>query len=292
MALAPPWPAPDAKLHKMHYLGLCCIVKDETPFLEEWIAFHTLMGVESFVIYDNGSAQPVKETLRHMLSPGYIRVLAADGKALQMPCYNHCLETFGHEFFWLGFIDMDEFALPVAESDLRLLLKSYERHAGLGGNWLIFGSSGHKTRPQGLQIENYTMAMPELKDRSRHVKLFAQPGRIRNMYNPHLGVFKPGEHAVDTAERPLVGPFSLTPDWSRLQINHYYYRSTQDYYAKLNRGMADSTRKHHIPEKLNPPHGTVQDLKAALYAPIVRDLIAGAPQGMCAALARSKHGGK
>ncbi len=271
----------------MHYLGLCCIVKDETPFLEEWIAFHTLMGVESFIIYDNASAVPVAETIGRMIEPGYIKLFRIPGKAQQVPCYNHCLNEFGKDFFWLGFIDMDEFALPVSDGDLRVLLSRYEKHAALGLNQMNFGTSGHKTRPEGLQIENYTMAMPEREDMNRHVKLFTRPKRTLGMTNPHIGEFKDGELPVNTSEIPIDGPFSIPPVWDKAQLNHYYYRSTQDYFNKLSRVRGSTGTRHHMPAKLDPPPGTIRDLRAALYAPIVRDLIADAPNGSCAALARA-----
>ena len=269
----------------MNYLALCCIVKDEHPFLEEWIAFHTLMGVEAFFIFDNESEVPVTETLRHLLAERYITVLHARGKAQQIPCYNHCLREFGRRFAWIGFLDADEFALPVRDGDLRVLLSHYGRHAGLGGNWMPFGSSGHKQRPQGLQITNYTLAMPEWERMTRHIKLFVQPDRIRSFFNPHVAVPRPGSFLVNTQEKSLAGPFSVPPCWEDLQINHYYYRSSQDFYLKLMRGKADSTDGHHIPEKVDPPAGTVEDLKAARYAPLVQALLDHADEGSCAALA-------
>jgi hypothetical protein len=113
----------------VHYLGLCCIVKDETPFLEEWIAFHTLMGVEAFVIYDNGSSIPVRDTLHPMFDKNFITVINAPGRIQQLPCYDHCLKVFGGQFAWLGFIDMDEFAVPLRHGDLRLMLSEYENYA-------------------------------------------------------------------------------------------------------------------------------------------------------------------
>lgn len=47
----------------MRYLALCCIAKDEDPFLKEWIAYHSLLGVEHFFIYDNESRRPIREVL-------------------------------------------------------------------------------------------------------------------------------------------------------------------------------------------------------------------------------------
>jgi hypothetical protein len=203
----------------------------------------------------------------------------------QLPCYNHCLEEFGRDFAWLGFLDADEFALPVRDNDLRILLSGYEQYAGVGGNWMPFGSSGHKKRPPGLQIANYTLALPEWEEMTRHVKLFVQPARTEGFGNPHAAVSRPGFLMVNTREKPLTGPFSVPPCWDDLQINHYYYRSSQDYYLKLRRGRADIAGKHYIPEKVNPPAGTTEDFKAARYAPQVQALLAHAPEGACAAFA-------
>ena len=40
----------------MDKLAICAIFKDEAPYLLEWLAFHRMMGVDAFVLYDNGSS--------------------------------------------------------------------------------------------------------------------------------------------------------------------------------------------------------------------------------------------
>ena len=37
---------------RVKHLGLAGIVRDETPFLREWVDFHLLAGIERFVLYD------------------------------------------------------------------------------------------------------------------------------------------------------------------------------------------------------------------------------------------------
>ena len=46
------------------YLSLCAIVKNEAPYLPEWIEFYKLVGVEKFYIYDNDSTDNTKEVLK------------------------------------------------------------------------------------------------------------------------------------------------------------------------------------------------------------------------------------
>ena len=39
----------------MDKIAICAIFKDEAPYLLEWLAFHRMIGVDLFVLYDNGS---------------------------------------------------------------------------------------------------------------------------------------------------------------------------------------------------------------------------------------------
>ena len=37
-------------------IAVCAIFKDEGPYLLEWLAFHKLIGVDLFFLYDNDSS--------------------------------------------------------------------------------------------------------------------------------------------------------------------------------------------------------------------------------------------
>ena len=53
----------------MKYAALCCIAKDEDAFLKEWLACHSLMGFEHFIIYDNQSSRPIADQLEGFAGP-------------------------------------------------------------------------------------------------------------------------------------------------------------------------------------------------------------------------------
>src|SRR5579864_641120 len=40
-------------LFMKHFLAICAIVKNEHDYLLEWIAYHRVVGVEHFLIYNN-----------------------------------------------------------------------------------------------------------------------------------------------------------------------------------------------------------------------------------------------
>ena len=54
------------------YLVACAIFRDEAPFLAEWIAFHRLVGVDHFFLYDNGSQDEPESVLAPFLAEGCV----------------------------------------------------------------------------------------------------------------------------------------------------------------------------------------------------------------------------
>ncbi|MDR2695550.1 MAG: glycosyltransferase family 92 protein [Deltaproteobacteria bacterium] len=265
----------------MKYLALCAIVKDEDLFLEEWICHHALLGVEAFVIYDNESAYPVRRRLRPFMNGSFLTVVDIRGRGQQMIAYNHCLRAFGRNFRWLGFLDLDEYAVPKRTNDLRVLLQNYEDAAALGLNWQCFGTGGHKTRPQGTQLENYVLAL-DSKYWRRHIKSFVWPQAVTGVWNPHFALPLDGRQTVNERHEPVTGAFNNDFSAEFGQINHYYYRSWQDYHEKLLRGMADGGR-HAMPEKINPPRGDVPDTGALHFVPALRAMLAREDRAACLA---------
>lgn len=224
----------------MHYLALCCIVKDEDPFLREWLAFHSLLGVEHFYIYDNCSKNLIRKQLEGFVNGARVTIRRVEGKRMQLPVYDDCLKSFGDSCRWIGFIDIDEFVCPMRDTDLRVLLAEFEQYGGLGATWHMIGSSGHLRRPAGPVIANYTQAFAVQE--SFVVKSFVQPSRTAQCGNPHTFRYLPGYYCVNEDHYPLSPSQQFTFATGRkVRINHYFLRSQQDFEEKLQRGRADST---------------------------------------------------
>ena len=218
----------------MQYLALCAIVKDEGPFLREWLLYHSMIGVEHFFLYDNGSSPPVSESLGELAAMGHVTILGTPNRAMQLPVYNHCLTEFGSRFAWIAFIDVDEFICPAEASDLRPLLAEYEPYGGLALSWRVFSSNGHDTRPDGLVIENYTAWVDE---KNVQIKSIVRPEKTAGCRNAHAFGYLNGAFCVNESHEPLPpgGAFWL-PSHERVWLNHYYYKSREDFAVKLSRG--------------------------------------------------------
>ncbi len=222
----------------MHYLSICAFIKDEHAYLPEWIEFHRLLGVEHFFIYDNGSAIPIARTLEEDVCQGIVTVTPFPGRAQHIPAYQECLNTHRNASQWMAFIDTDEFLHPSEGEDLRSLLVGFEEHAGLGVNWVMFGSSGHLLRPEGLQIERFTMRPPDGYPPNTHIKSVMQLQHTKRALGTHH--FHPvyGRRVVNECFRDIDGPFSPF-SVEKIRINHYWTRSRQEFADKIGRGRSD-----------------------------------------------------
>jgi hypothetical protein len=222
----------------MNYLSVCCIAKDEHPFIKEWIHHHLLVGAEKIIIFDNESSPSLRISLREYVQHGLVDLYEIPGKEQQMAAYDCCLKEYEGKSKWIAFIDVDEFLIPKKHNDVRMILSDYEDYGGLGVHWVEFGSSGHLTRPLGGQMRNYVHRFPLEHPKNMHIKSIVQPGRIKSACDPHKFIYHEPWFCVDENRFPLAesqGPFTARD----IQLNHYYYRSQEDYCQKLDRGRAD-----------------------------------------------------
>ncbi|HWV28160.1 MAG TPA: glycosyltransferase family 2 protein [Dyadobacter sp.] len=237
-----------------YYLSVCCIVKDENDYLAEWLDYHRKIGVEHFYIYDNGSKSPVRHAIAALGYSDWVTVTHIPGQNMHVKAYQHCLDNFGYNSRWIGFIDMDEFIVPKNESaSLPGLLEKYENYGGLGLSWLIFGSNNHVEKPAGSQLENFTRRSEVSFPPNRHIKSIVQPRFVQSAYKSHCFKFKPGYSCVNEHFVPIEEAWAdVSVD--TIQLNHYYCRSLEEYRQKVERGISDTKRKRKLEEFHNHDH--------------------------------------
>lgn len=219
------------------YFSMCAIVKDEGAYLPEWITHHRLMGVTRFYIYDNESRIPVSETVKPF-DHGDVTVVPFPGRGMQMKAYSDAVSRASGVSFWLAVMDPDEFLMPVLKSDMLDILSEHEASAALCVNWIMFGPSGHKIRPSGLQFDAYLKRNPENSPVNAHVKSIVRPELALKPLNPHAFVYAAGSTAVNENCAPVEGAFSSPVSVSKVRINHYFTRSEVEYRVKISKGDA------------------------------------------------------
>lgn len=229
-----------AEIYKNN-LAFVAIIKNEAPYIREWILFHKMVGVDKFYIYDNDSEDNLYDTISDFVKDGLVEYTYFPGKCMQMPCYNDAISKHKDECKYMGFIDCDEFVIPVdSDTLLNILDKRINGNAkGLGINWRTYGSSGKKNMPEGLVIENYTYRSRANDDINKHIKTICDPRFVETFDNPHYPIYQDGYYSVDEEGKEIYGPFNLNNTVNRVRINHYFTKSLEEYIKKMNRGKAD-----------------------------------------------------
>jgi hypothetical protein len=215
-------------------LGLCTIQRDRGRWVDEWIAFHYLVGFRKFYFFAHRCADDTHQALLRLQKVFDIEtfVVNADTDRPQLQVYQYAYRHFGAGVDWMAFIDADEFLFPTVGDDIAAALEPYQHRelSALAVYWLCFGSSGHVAEPYGLIIENYTRRAPDDFPPNRHVKSIVRGGlgdAVRVSQNSHL--FNTPQGTVDELFRPVTHGCMETvePSHGRLRINHYLCQSYQ-----------------------------------------------------------------
>lgn len=217
----------------MHYASICAIIKDEDKDVREWLNYHFLIGFEHVLIFDNNSHIPLKETLSDFISNGLVTVVDFPlNHAQQLSAYMSALKYWGNNTRWLAFIDVDEFIVPLQKDDIRDFLDDYTQYAGVGANWTMFSSNGHVMRPSGGILENYTACLGI----NPHIKSIVQPAMTQVAKSAHHFIYSSSNFCANEDGIPIPG-FCTYPLADKIRINHYYYKSRNDFYEKIDRGL-------------------------------------------------------
>jgi Glycosyltransferase family 92 len=211
------------------------ILRAEDPFLDEWIAYHRLLGVERFVLYDDDPRQNLRVLLQKHLD--YITIFdwkdgyhVAPGRNRQTRAYEHALRNTCSE--WLTFIDGDEFIVLRNHDSIQEFVSDFGSSQAIVLTWHVFGHNGHFSNPKGLITESLTRRQKE-------------PGRMtKSIVRPEYVIAVPNAHACKMRNHRLVHDANqrvYTNDpypgkTSTAHVNHYMCRSFENWMSRVGRG--------------------------------------------------------
>ena len=204
-----------------YFLSLCILVKeDDRDYLEEFILYYWIHGVEHFYIYDNSSDNIISDFLfKKYFFRKTCTIISYPGLSQQVNSYNACLKEYGKNTEWLYFVEINEYILPKKHSTLREFLKDYDDVHAIGINWVSFGTSFHKKKQYGLIIDKYQHCSDK---EDVHIKTICKPKFVdtfRNRY--YIEIFEASKY-VDANRNNIIGPFNKHNNNSNIiQINSY-----------------------------------------------------------------------
>lgn len=218
-------------------ISVCCMFKNESIFLEEWIKYHLVIGIDHFYMYNNNSDDNFLEILNPYIDSGIVDLINWPYQSSQMLAYEDCYKKNKSETNWLTFIDIDEFVCPISSDNIKSWLQSYSNYPGVAVYWKQFGSNGKLIHDKtNFVIEQYTQCWPK---HSTFTKMFCNMDfQMIDFSNPHIIRSK-----ISGINTPPVNQFKKIitlginrcsgKNNSTIQINHYWGKAYDSFQEKL-----------------------------------------------------------
>jgi sulfur relay (sulfurtransferase) DsrC/TusE family protein len=220
-----------------YYLTMCAIAKNEGRYLQEWIEYHNMLGVEKFYLYDNESTDNTKEVLQPYVDKGLVEYTFFPGIKMQLKAYKNCVKKHKHDTQYIAFLDIDEFIVPLNHNTIPEYMHSLGKFSGVQINWMVYGSGGAKTRTEGFVIDRFrSHSLPD-EPLNHHVKSIVNPRRILGIFSAHRPVL--WGYFVDENGNRIKESFWTRPIvMSKIRVNHYAIKSYEEFLEKRSRGRA------------------------------------------------------
>jgi hypothetical protein len=219
-------------------------IKNEGPWLIEWIAHYKAIGIDSIIVYYNDCDDGSDDLLRSLHDCGEIIAIANDvtpDVSPQLQAYAHAfsLLRIPHQHDWVAFIDSDEFL--VAEeplNDFGAMIEAVQQasHGGvdcIAVNWDWFASPEQFEWQNGLTVDRFRSAYKhEMK------KCLFRPESALSIADIHFPLLAPKARAVDASGHEIA---AVTTDARAVgeeivRLNHYFARSFEEFILKKMRG--------------------------------------------------------
>ncbi len=232
-------------------------MKDEGPYILEWLAWHKAIGVTDFVVFTNDCSDGTTEILDHLTEHGEVLHLpnpavAVERSDLQPVAlrYVQQMREFRQADYFIS-MDVDEFInVRVGQGHIKDLLGVLPSFDVLSISEILHGSNGRVEFEDGLVTEQFPRHQTELPGwQKRHcgvkslVRLSDRIARIRN-HRPDIkagvsdpvwldGSARPTEHFLD---RKDANGHNVRETYELVSLDHFPLKSVHTYLAKVFKG--------------------------------------------------------
>ncbi len=240
-------------------------MKNEGPFILEWIAYHKSIGVDHFLVYTNDCSDNTNAILDRLQALGHVTRRdnpwkKDSGKKPQQVALKDAatLEVFA-KADWILTIDVDEFVnIHVGDGTFADLFRACNYPNVISFTWKFFGNKDIHAYEDKPITEQFTACAPEFIPKPRLGWGFKSMFHKTSPYT-RIGVHRP--LGIDEGEEDQVrwvnGSGRAMPDmlltnngWRSTKrslgyrlatLNHYILRSADSFLVKRDRGRINHT---------------------------------------------------
>ena len=234
-------------------------MKNEAPYILEWVAYHRAIGVDTFLIYTNDCTDGTDEILGRLQDMGILQHRKNDnwkGNSPQQYALNQALkEPVIQNADWIIHIDVDEFInVRTGNGTLDDLFAAVPDATNIAMTWRLFGHNGVTRLSDEFVIEQFDTCAPKycpkphtvwgFKTMFRNIGAYAKischrPNKLEEAFeNKVKWVNGSGKDMTRDASHNGWRSSKNNIGYDLLQLNHYALRSAESFLIKRQRGRA------------------------------------------------------
>lgn len=289
-------PLPAGRAERAKKVLIVTTMKNEGPFILEWIAYHRSIGVTDFVIYTNDCDDGTDEMhdlleAKGVVTEHHVNPFGQGSKAKdpqRAALWDAETRPPAQEADWIIPMDVDEFInIHVGDGQFQDMLDAVPDANMISMVWRLFGN-GFQTRFRDDFItEQMTWCAHERANKPHQAWGFKTAFRNIGAYK-HFSVHRPQQLFEEKADeirwyssagRPMPERFKKAgwrvgkPEagYGLVSLNHYSIRSSESYLVKRQRGRVNHVdRDQGMAYWFRMNHNAVQDLSIANKLPGAR----------------------
>ncbi|MCM2560961.1 glycosyltransferase family 2 protein [Lutimaribacter sp. EGI FJ00015] len=234
-------------------------MKNEAPYIVEWVAYHRAMGVDTFLIYTNDCSDGTSEILDRLQEMGVLQHRNNDnwkGNSPQQYALNQALkEPVIKNADWIIHIDVDEFInVRCGNGTLDDFFAAVPDATNVAMTWRLFGHSGVHRLSDEFVIAQFDACAPKycpkphtvwgFKTMFRNIGAYAKischrPNKLGEAFeNQVKWVNGSGKDMTREVAKNGWRSSKKSIGYDLLQLNHYALRSAESFLIKRQRGRA------------------------------------------------------
>lgn len=236
-------------------------MKNEGPFILEWLAYHRAIGVDDFLIYTNDCSDGTDTMLDLLQAKGLVQHCDNPYRATGLKPQHAALqaaeaEPLMRDCGWGICMDVDEFlCIKIGDGTLGALYQAMGDANMISATWRLFGNAEVHGYDDRFVTEQFTRCAPEHIRKPHQAWGFKTLFRNIALYRK-LGVHRPKGLRPDLwsevrwlngSGQPMPAEMYRTAwrsttetvgyDW--VQLNHYAVRSAESFLVKRDRGRVN-----------------------------------------------------
>ncbi|HBS49636.1 MAG TPA: glycosyltransferase family 2 protein [Rhodobacteraceae bacterium] len=234
-------------------------MKNEAPYILEWVAYHRAIGVDNFLIYTNGCEDGTSEILDRLQELGVLQHRNNDdwkGNSPQQYALNQSLkEPVIRNAEWIIHIDVDEFMnVRCGNGTLPDFFERVPDATNVAMTWRLFGHNGVTRLEDRLVIDQFETCAPKFcpkphtawgfKTMFRNIGAYEKischrPNKLSEAFRDKVKwVNGSGRDMTKEAADNGWRNSKKSIGYDLLQLNHYALRSAESFLIKRQRGRA------------------------------------------------------